>query len=271
MLAVAASAWAAAGKVAGSVGGLPAHGLHEGVEAVNAQGVIGAVGNLSARGSYDLSLAPGAWIVVASAVSGHDQTLAAFDPPVLVRSGHTAHAHHARVKVQANVAAAQRLPPGSVVSVDPILIEDQRTCDGQLSCANLDYTATAINDLFRACGARGITFVDTSASFLKFAQQESGLSRSGRLAVPFTYRPLAPKYEVAPASGNELGQAAGVVDTSEVTVLMSVNFAGSQQSVSRSFVGPDLIANFSHEPSDEDVEATVHREDAALAAKMCGA
>lgn len=270
LLVFAVSAFAASGTLTGTVTGVGPRAAREGVEAVNAQGVIGGVGSLTASGSYHLTLAPGAWIVVAGAQAG-DKSLTALGSPVLVRPGATSHAKHARAKAGASAAAAQGLPAGSVITVEPILLEDERQCQGAVACPTEDFTAAFTNDLFQRCASRGITFVDTSVAFQKFAAQEAALSRSGRLAVPFAYRPLTPKYAVAPDTGNDEEAASGVIGPNDVTIHVTVVFAGSELGVSRDLMGPDLDVSVYPKPIvDSDILTAVHREAAGLAAKMCG-
>ena len=264
---VLAAPWPAdAGTLTGSVTGLPANAAPDGVEAVNTRGVIGAAGPLSALGSYQLTVPAGTWIAVATAQSG-DEPFTALGAPVRVRAHGTAQAAPAPAVQEASAAAAHRLKRGSVVTVDKTTLEDER--DFTSASSFPDYTATITNDLFRACAARGITFVDSSDTFLTFARQEEGLSRSGRLAVPFAFHPLQWQYEVQPFNSESLQSSAGTIAPTEVTIHMDLDLAGTHHEVSRAFAGPNLIVDF---PSvdDADVLSVVHREDAALASEMCG-
>jgi hypothetical protein len=104
-----------------------------------------------------------AWIVTGSALSG-DSALTAASPPVHVRAHRRTHGSPAHLKAKA-AAAKRGLPPGSVVTVGPILLIDERVGLD----LRPDYTALVTNDLFSHCASRGITFVDTSEAFLKFA------------------------------------------------------------------------------------------------------
>jgi hypothetical protein len=255
-----------AGTVTGSVTKLPAGVTPLGVEAVNAHGVIGATGPLTGSGSYHLALAAGTWIFVGTAASG-DEPFTSLSAPVRVRAHGSATAPVASAKQEASAASAARLKSGSVVTVDRVTLEDERVFTGPPSYP--DYTATVTNDLFRACAAHGITFVDSSAAFVGFAKQESNLSLSGRLATPFAFRPIRWQYEVAPANPESIESSAGVIGTNEITMQLGITLAGSQLSAGRSFLVPNLIVPFSTTPDAQDILGVVHREDAAIARKMC--
>ena len=246
--------------------GLPAGMTPLGVEALNAHGVIGATGPLTGSGTYHLTLPSGTWIFVGTATFG-DEPFTSLSAPVRVRSHGSARAPAAPAKQEASAASATRLKPGSVVTVDRVTLEDERLFTGPPSYP--DYTATVTNDLFRACAAHGITFVDSSTAFVRFAKQESNLSRSGRLATPFSFRPIRWQYEVAPANSESIESSAGVIGTNEITMQLSINLAGTQLSAGRSFHVPNLIVPFATTPADQDIPGVVHREDAAIARKMC--
>jgi hypothetical protein len=261
---VARAATTGTGTVSGSASGLPTSAVPEGVQAISPKGVIGGVGSLSAAGKYSLKLAPGAWIIETSSLSPNGP-LTSLGAPVRVRAHRTTRAKPAPVKAQA--AGAGKLKRGSVVTVGTIELSDQRDfTTGQT--ANLFYTSTVTNDLFRACASRGVTFVDTSETFLKFAQQESRLSHAGRLSTPFQFHPIQPQFQVDPDSGNESENAAGTVTPQDMTVRLEVDRAGTQDGFIQ---GPNLDQEFSSPPDDAEVMSVIHREDSALAAKMCGA
>ena len=155
---------------------------------------------------------------------------------------------------------------GAVVTVRTIVLADER--DFTVGTSDFPVTSTVTNDLFHACASRGITFVDTSETFLKFAQQESRLSRAGRLSTPFAFHPVHPQFQVDPDSGNQSSNAAGAITAQDMTIRLEVDRAGTQFAVVQ---GPNLDQEFSSPPDDADIMTVVHREDAALAAKMCGA
>jgi hypothetical protein len=58
------------------------------------------------------------------------------------------------------------------------------------------------------------------------------------------------------------------VTAQDMTVRLELDRAGTQDGFIQ---GPNLVHEFSSSPDDADVMSVVHREDAALAAKMCGA
>jgi hypothetical protein len=129
-----------------------------------------------------------------------------------------------------------------------------------------DYTALVTNDLFAHCSSRGITFVDTSEAFRKFAQQELALSRAGRLATPFVYRAITPQYRIEVAL-NELNR----------TVLLfglGVHKPGNTETVVPGLEtdGETVITGPRPEtgPTDAEVVSLVNQEAGALSEKMCG-
>jgi hypothetical protein len=251
------------GTVSGSASGLPASAVPEGVQAISPKGEIGAVGSLSAAGKYSLKLAPGAWIIETSSLGPHGP-LTSLGAPVRVRAHGTTRAKPAPVKAEAS--GAGKLKRGSVVTVGTIELADER--DFTVGTSSLFVTSTVTNDLFHACSSRGITFVDTSETFLKFAQQESRLSRAGQLSTPFAFHPIQPQFQVDPDSGNQSENAAGALTTQDMTIRLELDRAGTQDGFIQ---GPNLDQEFSSPPDDADIMSVVHREDAALAAKMCGA
>lgn len=124
-----------------------------------------------------------------------------------------------------------------------------------------------VNDLFHSCSSRGITFVDTSETFEKFVNQESKLSREGRLAVPFIYRPIKPQYDVDPDSGQESGNAAGVVTPGDVDARLQLSGAGSLSAVIQ---GPLSDETFTTVPDSTDILRVVDNAATGLASRMCG-
>ncbi len=259
-LVVVGSAQAATGTLTGRVSGIPNGASAEIVEGVNPQGVIGGVGTVSAAGTYKLALAPGTWIVTGSALSG-DKPLTAVSPPVHIRARHRTQGPPAHLKAKAS-AAKRGLPPGSVVTVTPIFLLDER--------AGLDlrpdYTSVVTNDLFAHCASRGITFVDTSEAFRKFAQQELALSRAGRLATPFVYQPIVPQYRVE-TEQNALERSLalfglGVHKPGDTETAVPGLEAGGEIRIN----GPQIETG----PTDEEVVNLVNEEANALAEKMCG-
>jgi hypothetical protein len=262
-LLIAGTGQAAQGTLTGSVTGAPAEASAAVVEAIDSRGVIGGVGTVSASGAYKLTLAPGAWIVTSSALSG-DNTLASFAAPLRIRPGRHTRVHSTTLRPQAVKATARGLRPGSVVTIAPIVINDER---GPVFNLKIDYTDLVTNDLFSQCASRQITFVDSSETFRKFAQQELALSRAGRLATPFNYRPIAPQY-VIETTFNE-------VDRGGISFGLSVHKPGDTETD----LGAGLVAEgrtqrngaeLESAPTDEEVIAMVNQEAGALAQKMCG-
>ncbi len=255
---VGTSAWAATGTLTGSVSGVPAGSSTEGVEAVNNRGEIGAVGTLNASGTYSLKVPAGTWVTAADALSA-GKSLSALAAPVVVRAGHRSHAHGTRVKPQVSAARAGALPRGAVVTMTPITMLDLRTA----FVNHPDYTATVLNDLFRLCSARGIIFADTSAAFQKFARQESALSLSGRLSVPFDYHPIKPQYKVVTFQG--------FIDPGSVGIGLAVERLDGDPVAMNGIDGTTVNLPDGAIPTDQDVVDVFHQADASLAAPMCGA
>jgi hypothetical protein len=254
----ASSAQAARGTLTGSLAGLPANAAFHVVRAVDSRGVIGGAATASASGSYKLSLPPGAWILVGSAQAS-DRSLTALGAPVRVRSGRRSRERPARVKrFRVRAAASGVLRRGSVVTVRPIKLDDGR---GPIFNLFPEYTATVENDLFRACAPRGIIFVDTSAAFRKFAAQEAALSRAGRLATPFDYRPIAPQYEVS--------SQFGVLNNGNIQFELELVLIRSHRAVADTGVQTERTPI--GDTTDEQALSWVHTVTMKLAAKMCGA
>jgi hypothetical protein len=258
-LLAAGSAQAATGTLTGSVSGAPSGASTEVVEAVNPQGVIGGVATVTPAGAYTLALAPGTWVVTGSALSG-DSPLTAASPPVRVGAHHRTHGSTAHLKAAA--AAKRGLPPGTIVTVRPIFVLDARAGLD----LKLDYTALVTNDLFSHCASRGITFVDTSEAFLKFAQQELALSRAGRLATPFVYRPIAPQYRIE-TEQNTLDRSLmlfglGVHKPGDTETAVP----GLEASGEININGPQIETG----PTNEEVVNLVNQQANGLAEKMCG-
>lgn len=262
---LAGSSWAAPrGTVSGTVSspsGTTPSSL--GVEAVNSRGVIGGVGSLSARGAFRLKVPAGVWLLTAESDAKGALSTTLFSP-VRVSGGRTTPAKPKTVvgawrSLRAR-AAVKKLPRGAIVTVDQILMEDERNFT--VGSSNADYTIPVMNDLYSACSPHGITFVDTSTSFLKFAQQESGLSRAHQLAVPFTFKPITPQYHV---SSNALtaypdGQAGAITTNSVGVALGLINTPLKPIRVNK---------DFNSAVTDADVRSVVAQATAKLAHEMC--
>ena len=267
-VALSASAWgASSGSVSGRItfpAGSTGPRASLGVEAVNSSGLIGGIGRLSANGTFHVKVGPGVWLLSAESDDGGALSTTLFTP-VQVRASRTTAATSKSVvpawrSVRAH-AAAKKLPRGAIVTVDPILMEDQRDFTDQ-NFPNLDYTIPVTNDLYSACSSHGITFVDTSTSFVKFAQQESGLSRSHQLAVPFVFKPITPQYHVSSIglTAYPLGQA-GSIGTNSVGIALGL----SNNPLKPVRVNKD----FSDTVTDADVRSIVTQATAKLASEMC--
>jgi hypothetical protein len=258
---VVASADAANGTLTGTLTGIPAEASADVVEAVSPQGVIGGVGTVGASGAYSLSLPTGTWLVTASALSG-DSPLTALAPPLRVRAGHKARGHAAPLK--ASQAATRGLRAGSVVTIAPIVVQDERppVVDGRI-----DYTGLVTNILFSRCATRGIKFVDTSETFRKYAQQELALSRAGRLATPFEYKPIKPQYRVETEfSGIEVSGISfglGVHTSSDNEVALDKPLEVEERTHRD---GVELESA----PTDEELLNIVTKVAATLAQRICG-
>jgi hypothetical protein len=261
-LALTGSAQAAHGTISGSLSAAPAGAASEIVEAVNPQGVIGSVATVSSSGAYNLSLAPGTWLVAGSAQTG-DSALSGFAAPLKVKAGRHAHAQAAPLK--ASASTARGLPAGSVVTIASILVHDDRT--GAAPNATIDYTALVTNIMFKQCASRQITFVDTSEAFKKFAQQEANLSRSGRLATPFEYRPIKPRFDIE----TEFNEAS----RTGIVFGLGIHRRGdTETSIGKGLEDEGKVERRGEEiesdPSNAEIEAVVAKEASTLATRMCG-
>jgi hypothetical protein len=267
-VALAASAWGASrGTVSGRIkvpAGSTGRPSSLGVEAVNSQGVIGGVGSLRANGAFQLKVPAGVWLLTAESDAGGALSTTLFSP-VRVSGGRTSPAKPKTVvgawrSLRAQ-AAAKKLPRGAIVTVDQILMEDDRDFTDQ-NFPNLDYTIPVTNDLYSACSSHGITFVDTSTSFLKFAQQESGLSRSHRLSVPFVFKPITPQYHVSSLGLTAYPQGqAGSIQTNSVGIALGL--------VDNPIKPVRVNRDFSDPVTDADVRSIVAQATAKLASEMC--
>jgi hypothetical protein len=264
--ALAGSSWAApGGTVSGTISspsGTTPSSL--GVEAVNSSGVIGGVGSLNARGAFRVKVPAGVWLLSAESDAAGALSTTLFSP-VRVGGGRTTTARPKTVdrawrSLRAQ-AATKKLPRGAVVTVDQILMEDDRDFTDQ-NFPNLDFTIPVTNDLYSACSSHGITFVDTSTSFLKFAQQESGLSRAHQLAVPFAFKPITPQYHVSSLglTAYPLGQAGAITTNSVGVALGLINTPLKPVRVNR---------DFNRTVTDADVRSVVAQATAELAREMC--
>jgi len=252
--------------VRGTLTGIPQGSAFTAITAVNQRGEIGAVGTAGPTGRYSLSLAPGTWLVAGSTGSPYQPPATAGPHAfsvVRVRAGRSTSRQTLPVGAAAGAAAAVKLKPGSVVTVPFVGMEDFRPAAP--NGTNYDFTSVVENDLFRLCSAHGIVFSDTSPEFTRFARQESNLSASGRLATPFTFRPIKPQYTVGTLDQDlEQGHVEMGLDIRPTNSPDSFAVVHAQWgSASRSSAPNAPI------PTDADVLATVEAAARKLAAKVC--
>ena len=191
MLAAAAlsqAAGAATGSIGGTLRGLPGSADYGAVEAIDPSGQIEGVDLASPSGSFELKLPPGDYVLAGSGTTESD-SFSSFSPPKQVGKGKKVSLAPKLGSTAARAAAAGEglVPKGSIMAMEGVLFS---VGDGP----TLNLGSLVLNDLFRACSKRGLTFVDVSPEFVRFAQQEKALSASGKLATPFEYRPLKPQY-----------------------------------------------------------------------------
>jgi hypothetical protein len=131
----------------------------------------------------------------------------------------------------------------------------------------IDYTGVVTNILFTHCASRGITFVDTSETFRKYAQQELALSRAGRLGTPFVYKPIKPQFRVETEfneisrSGIDFGLGVHATNNKEFALDKALE---AEERVSRN--GPELESD----PTDGEALTMVTKVAGILAGRMCG-
>lgn len=192
LFAIAPAAHARTGTLTGSIGKVPENTAVAAVEAVDPHGRIGAVTTPSASGRFRLSVPPGTY-VVASSAAGDEASSSSFTRPRPVRAGKRTGVH-GKLKPDSRPAPAAHalLPKGAVLTVTGLGLTDNRVSPPALT----DLRELLLEDLFGACTSAGYVFVDTSPQFVEFAQQETALSASGRLALPYEYHPLRPQYEI---------------------------------------------------------------------------
>lgn len=87
LAAAAPAAAASSGKIVGRLTGLPAHAQFAAVRAVDARGVIAAVGQASSAGAYSLSVKPGVYVVMGEAANNGTRAFSATGVPARVRAG----------------------------------------------------------------------------------------------------------------------------------------------------------------------------------------
>ncbi|HEX4435761.1 MAG TPA: hypothetical protein VH061_03095 [Solirubrobacteraceae bacterium] len=109
--------------------------------------------------------------------------------------------------------------------------------------------------------------MDTSEAFKKFARQEAGLSRSGRLSTPFEYRPITPRFDIETTDD--------VIDRAGIAFGLSVHKRGStEMSIGKGLEDEGNTqrngAELESDPTNAELEAAVIKETSTLATRICG-
>ncbi|HVO55207.1 MAG TPA: hypothetical protein VMT37_12425 [Solirubrobacterales bacterium] len=253
-VALAAPAVAAAGgtRIAGTLTGLPKKADLAAVEAVDPRGQIGGVDLVGGGGAFSLAVKPGTYVLASSAIEGEDE-LAGFGPAKKVRRGAKVRDHSKLKPLARSAAAGSRalLRRGSVLTVTGFEFTDNSTDPDVVH----QLRSQLLNDLFRRC--EDYVFVDTSPEFVKFAQQESALSRAGKLSTPFQYRPIPPQYEIFGSASFERERFLLEL-TATTTAHQGVPNAPTDLEVKL----PEIDL--------ETAENELRKADAAFAKKLCG-
>lgn len=214
------AAWARTGKLDGTLGALPSGTEAPLVEAVTPRGTIAGLSLLNGSGAFSLSVPAGTYVLASDAYEG-ETPYSAFSAPERVRAGGTDDVRK-QLSLRAHAAVRARaagvLPHGAIVTVTSFEFTDDRN---PAAPTTVQLRNLLINDLFRACTAKGTVFVDTSPEFVAFAKQELGLSRSGKLSTPFDYHPLKPQYEIIGSASVESKE--GDILRTDLNVSMTAN------------------------------------------------
>jgi hypothetical protein len=220
-----ALAEAGTGVLSGSLAGQAGSDQFGVVSAVNAQGVIEAMGTTSSRGAFTLKLPPGVYVVIGDAATADGTVQDATAAPIRVRAGHRVSEHPKLRKDKyakgrpavsnldpaaftANLGApiadsneppaveSKPLPHKAVVSATPMPLGYRIPEPGFEE--GPDRAGIVLNHFFSQCSPEGVTFVDTSPEFVAFAKQESAMQKAGMLSssTPFSYRPIRPTYQL---------------------------------------------------------------------------
>ncbi|MBS0550500.1 MAG: hypothetical protein JSR24_22305 [Proteobacteria bacterium] len=261
LLALAPRAEAGTGTLTGTIGKVPKSAAVAVVEAVDPRGRIGAVATPSASGAFHLSVPSGTY-VVASSAAGEETSLSSFARPRPVPAGKRTRVH-AKLEPERRPAAPSRglLPKGAVLTVTGLGLTDNRVSPPAFT----DLRELFLQDLFGPCTRAGYVFVDTSPQFVEFAEQETALSASGRLALPYEYHPLRPQYEIfGDENVNQKDFAGAPVEFALNLVATNVQHKEVRGSaINVEFDTPELV------PGTE--EAELGKAARRLAGVLCGA
>jgi hypothetical protein len=220
-----ALAEASTGVLSGSLGGQAASDQFGVVSAVNAQGVIEAMGTTTGQGGFTLRLPPGVYVVIGDAATAKGAVLDATGAPVRVRAGRRVREHPklgkdkyakgrpAETNVGASPFAADLARPIAHADDGPIVESRPLPHNAVVSALPMplgyripepgfeegpDRAGLVLNHFFAQCAPKGVRFVDTSPEFVKFAQQESAMQKAGTLSksTPFSFHPIRPTYQL---------------------------------------------------------------------------
>jgi len=225
-MAIPSLADAGTGALSGSLAGQAASDQFGVVSAVNAQGVIEAMGATSSKGTFTLKLPPGVYVVIGDAVTAKGKVLDATGAPIRVRAGHHVTEHpklrkdkYAKGRTAATdlgaspfasdlatpfahiadapTVASRPLPHTAVVTALPMPLGYRIPEPGFEE--GPDRSGIVLNHFFTPCSKEGVRFVNTSPEFVKFAEQESALQKAGMLSksTPFSFHPIRPTYELS--------------------------------------------------------------------------
>ncbi|HVP03798.1 MAG TPA: hypothetical protein VMT10_14605 [Solirubrobacteraceae bacterium] len=196
----AASARATDGVLAGRLVGIPPNARSVGVRVVDAaDGSVIAVLRAQRSGAFRFPLAPGAYVAAGDARGARGDSLAALSAVVRVGGPGTARRIVLPLRTQpppgasAAAAATSAIGSGTVITVQGVVLD---AAPGA-RVPNLSLDGAVLGDVFDACSAAGVRFVDRSQRVVDLLDAEQELVNSGRVQGPYSYHPLAPQLQLS--------------------------------------------------------------------------
>ncbi len=194
-LACCGPAQGASGTLAGTLKGLPGAAAAPTVRAVQAtSGEILADARLGASRAYRVSVPAGVYLLVGDARSARGVPYEAIGHAVRIGSGTARRVPLTAARAAAApVARTASLAPGAVVTVNGVVVNAERGA----GIPNLSLDGAVLGQVFDACSAEGVRFVDTERRVVDAIQAEQDLRDSGRSQETWQYNPIAPQYKLA--------------------------------------------------------------------------
>jgi len=200
-LACCGPAAAAPATLTGTLAGLPAAAAGTSVRAVQAtSGEILADARLGGSRSYRLAVPAGVYLLVGEARSPRGVGYSAIGHAISVGSGAKRRVPLTAAPVPAAtsasfvpVARAASLAPGAVVTVNGVVVN----AEPGAGIPSLSLDGAVLGQVFDACSAQGVRFVDTDRRVVDAIQAEQDLRDSGRSQDTWQFDPIAPQYRIS--------------------------------------------------------------------------